>query len=94
MIDKDTTINPELFRRQFINDFKKIKDYINDYLFFDDNNIEKFYQQIKGLLIEKNNLILKTNTYNTEENLGISPDQILTQFEGEKKIQEKNDAIN
>ena len=30
----------------------------------------------------------------TEENLGISPDQILTQFEGERKIQEKNDAIN
>ena len=41
MIDKDTTIKPELFRRQFINDFKKIKDNINDYLFFDDNNIEK-----------------------------------------------------
>ena len=88
MIDNDTTINPELFRSQFVKDFKKIKEDINDYLMLDDDN-KTFYQELKKILININNLILKTNTYNSEENLGISPDQIITQFEGERKIQEK-----
>ena len=84
MIDNDPTINQELFRRQFINDFEKIKDDINGYLIIGDDN-ETFYQQLKGLLITKNNLILKTNTYNTEENLGISPKDIVIQFEIENR---------
>ena len=46
-------------------------------------NIKK--QSFKALETES------TNTYNSEENLGISPDQIITQFEGERKIQEKMD---
>ena len=58
MIDNDTIINPELFRRQFIKDFKNIKDDVNEYLIFGDDDTGKFYQQIKDLLIEKNNLIL------------------------------------
>ena len=61
---------------------------------FDDDDIGQFYRYIRGLLIGKNNLIEKPNTYNAEETYGIPPDKFLTQYEIEKNIQEKNDAIN
>ena len=52
-------------------------------------DIDKVYQELRRILIEKNNLILKTNTLNTEVNYGISPDKLLTQYEIEETIQKK-----
>ena len=45
-------------------------------------------------MIKKNKFISNINTLNTEETLGISPDKLLTQYEIEDRLKEKNDAIN
>ena len=51
LIDNDKNINPELFRRQFIKDFKNIKDTIDLYLEFEDIEPKEFYHLIKDLII-------------------------------------------
>ena len=93
LIDNDSTITQELFRRQFVNDYSKNNEVPNEYLDFDGNK-EAFYQYVKDLLIKNNNFISKTNTYNSEKELGIPPNEFRTQYEIEKIIEDKNNAIN
>jgi len=93
LIDNDKTITQELFRRQFIKDYRENNEVFDEYLDFDGDN-EAFYQHVKDIMIKKNKFISTTNTYNSEKELGIQPNEFITQYEIEKRIQEKNDAIN
>ena len=86
LLDNDKNINQELFRKQFIKEFENNNVHLDLML---EPDIEKVYQELRRILIEKNNLIDKTNTLNTEVNYGISPDKLLTQFEIEETIQKK-----
>ena len=52
-------------------------------------DISKIYQELRRILIEKNNLIIKTNTFNSEETLGISHDKFLSQYEIEDRFKKK-----
>ena len=52
-----------------------------------------FYIFLKDLLIQKNQFLSVTNTYNMEENLGVGPNHIMSSFEKEEQLKNKQKAV-
>ena len=94
LIDNDKSILPNVFRKQFITNFD---DYIGDLSkYATDMNFDykSFYELMKDLLIQKNQFLSVSNTYNMAENLGVGPDHIMSSFEKEEQLKKKQEVVN
>ena len=94
LIDNDKSILSNVFRKQFINNFDDYVGDLNKYttdMNFDYNSL---YELMKDLLIQKNQFLSVTNTYNMAENLGVGPDHIISSFEKEEQLKKKQEVVN
>ncbi len=93
LIDNDKSILPNVFRKQFINNFDDYMGDLNKYATDMNFDYKSFYELMKDLLIQKNQFLSVTNTYNMADNLGVGPEHIMSSFEKEEQLKNKQKAV-
>ena len=93
LIDDDKSILSDEFRKQFITNFDDYVGDLNKFVTDMKYDYNTFYIFLKDLLLQKNQFLLVTNTYNMAENLFVEPDHIKSSFEKEEQLKNKQKAV-
>ena len=89
LIDNDTTIEKNIFKKQLINNYSDYKNDIITYTETNDYTVNTFYGFLRQFLINKNDLVSTENNYNLVD-LGLeNSNDVINQLNKQKQLENK-----